>query len=73
MAEAQEPTNTPDGGIQEPPNSTVDDWFGQNVAHDQDLVDELVVEEGGDTSAAEARFEQEAEGEERYQAGHQRP
>lgn len=56
--------------IKEPDNSTVDDWFGQNVARDQDLADELVAEEGGDTEAAEKRFEDEAQGKEKYDAGH---
>lgn len=56
--------------IKEPANSTVDDWFGQNVARDQDLADELVAEEGGDTDAAEERFEDEARGKEKYDAGH---
>ena len=59
--------------IQEPENSTVDDWFGQNVARDQDLADRLVEEEGGDQEAAEERFEEEAEGEEKFRAGHPRP
>jgi hypothetical protein len=59
--------------IQEPENSTVDDWFGQNVARDQELADRLVDEEGGDQEAAEERFEEEAEGEERFRAGHPRP
>jgi hypothetical protein len=59
--------------IREPENSTVDDWFGQNAARDADLADELVEEEGGDQSAAEARFEKEAEGEEKYEEGHPRP
>jgi hypothetical protein len=59
--------------IQEPENSTVDDWFGQNVARDQDLADRLVEEEGGDQDAAEERFEEEAEGEEKFRAGHPRP
>lgn len=56
--------------IKEPENSTVDDWFGQNVARDQDLADELVAEEGGDTEAAEQRFEDEAQGKAKYDAGH---
>jgi hypothetical protein len=56
--------------IQEPDNSTVDDWFGQNVARDQELADELVAEEGGDTEAAEERFDEEAEGQAKYDAGH---
>ena len=59
--------------IQEPDNSTVDDWFGQNVARDQDLADRLVQEEGGDQEAAERRFEDEAEGEEKFREGHPRP
>jgi hypothetical protein len=60
--------------IEEPTeDSTVDDWFGQNVARDQELADELVSEEGGDLDAAEARFEAEAEGQDTYEAGHPRP
>jgi hypothetical protein len=54
-------------------DSTVDDWFGQNVARDQELADELVEEEQGDARRAEERFEEEAEGEDRYKAGHPRP
>jgi hypothetical protein len=59
--------------IKEPDNSTVDDWFGQNVARDQDLAEELVDEEEGDEASAERRFEEEAEGKEKYEAGHPRP
>ena len=59
--------------ITEPDNSTVDDWFGQNVARDQDLADRLVAEEDGDETAAEKRFEQEAQGQAKYLAGHRRP
>jgi len=59
--------------IREPDNSTVDDWFGQNVARDQDLADELVEQEDGNRGAAEDRFEREAKGQEKYQAGHPRP
>ena len=62
-----------DETIEEPENSTVDDWFGQNVARDQDLADELVAEEGGDQAAAEKRFDEEAEGEAKFDAGHPRP
>ena len=39
-----------------------DKSFGQAVDQDQDLVDELISEEGGDTGAAEQRFEEEAAG-----------
>ncbi|HEX2576814.1 MAG TPA: hypothetical protein VHK88_10735 [Aquihabitans sp.] len=62
----------PGDEVQEPENSTVDDWFGQNAARDQELADKLVAEEGSE-EAAEERFEQEAQGEERYDAGHDRP
>ncbi len=54
-------------------DSTVDDWFGQNVARDQDLADKVVAEEGGGLEAAEQRFEDEAEGKQTYDAGHPRP
>jgi hypothetical protein len=54
-------------------DSTVDDWFGQNAARDQELADELVEEERGDLARAEERFEEEAEGQDRYEAGHPRP
>ena len=54
-------------------DSTVDDWFGQNVARDQELADELVTEEGGDLDAAEERFDEEAQGQDTYEAGHPRP
>ena len=59
--------------IVEPDNSTVDDWFGQNVARDQEVADKVVAEAGGDMEEAEARFEEEAHGEERYREGHPRP
>jgi hypothetical protein len=62
-----------DGEIQEPPNSTVDDWFGQNVARDQDVADKAVDEAGGDIDEAEERFDKEAKGKERYEEGHDRP
>jgi hypothetical protein len=68
------PPGTQDGEeIVEPDNSTVDDWFGQNVARDQDVADRAVAEAGGDMEEAEERYEAEAEGEERYRAGHPRP
>lgn len=60
--------------VEEPTeDSTVDDWFGQNVARDQELADQLVEEEGGDLEAAKDRFEAEAEGQDTYEAGHPRP
>jgi len=45
-----------DGEIVEPPDSTVDDWLGQQVSADEDVVDELLEETGGDTEEAERRF-----------------
>jgi hypothetical protein len=61
-----------DGAVKEPPNSTVDDWFGQNVARDQEVADRVAAEED-DPAAAEERFDEEAEGKETYDAGHPRP
>jgi hypothetical protein len=46
----------------EPENSTVEDWMGQEVNQDQELADKLVEESGGDTAAAEEKFEQQSAG-----------
>ncbi len=59
-----------DEEVQEPDNSTVDDWFGQNVARDQDVADEAMKEAGGDTEKAEKLYEERAEGEKTYEEGH---
>ncbi len=61
-----------DDAVEEPPNSTVDDWFGQNVARDQEVADRIT-DETDDADEAEAAFEREAHGEETYRAGHRRP
>jgi hypothetical protein len=45
-----------EGEIVEPPNSTVDDWLGQQVSEDEEGVDELLDETGGDVEEAERRF-----------------
>jgi hypothetical protein len=45
-----------DGEIVEPPNSTVDDWLGQQASADEEEVDELLDETGGDVEEAERRF-----------------
>jgi hypothetical protein len=45
-----------DGQIVEPPYSTVDDWLGQQVSEDEEEVDELLDETGGDVEEAERRF-----------------
>jgi hypothetical protein len=44
------------GTIEEPPNSTVDDWLGQQVSEDAELAEDLLDETGGDTEEAERRF-----------------
>lgn len=44
------------GEIVEPPNSTVDDWLGQQAAADDEEVDELLDETDGDVEEAERRF-----------------
>jgi len=61
-----------DPEISEPDNSTVDDWAGQNIARDQETADKALAE--NDTvEEAEAQFDREADGEETFRAGHQRP
>lgn len=45
-----------EGEITEPPNSTVDDWLGQQARADEEEVDELLDETGGDVEEAERRF-----------------
>jgi hypothetical protein len=47
--------------IEEPPNSTVDDWMGQKVDRDTKLAEDLL-EETGDPEEAAERFEEEKEG-----------
>jgi hypothetical protein len=42
----------------EPPNSTVDDWVGQQGNRDQERAEELLDETEGDTEEAERRFEE---------------
>lgn len=46
------------GTIVEPPNSTVNDWIGQKVSDDEELIDEVLEETGGDEKAAEEAFEE---------------
>jgi hypothetical protein len=52
----ERPRNRERGEIVEPPNSTVDDWFGQQVSRDEEVVEELLDETGGDVEEAERRF-----------------
>lgn len=42
--------------VVEPPDSTVDDWLGQQVSEDEEVVEELLEETGGDVEEAERRF-----------------
>jgi hypothetical protein len=56
--------------IQEPDNSTVDDWLGQRVGRDEELADELVEESGGDLDEAAERFEAESDEAEEYRSQH---
>lgn len=44
------------GAVHEPPNSTVDDWLGQQASEDERLADELIDETEGDVDEAERRF-----------------
>ena len=67
------PTEGSDGGVVEPENSTVDDWFGQNVARDQDVADQAMEDAGGDVEEAEELFDERAEGEAKFDEGHPRP
>jgi hypothetical protein len=61
------------GEIREPDNSTVDDWFGQQAAKDAEVADKAVSDAGGDLDKAEDLYEERADGEEKYAAGHPRP
>jgi hypothetical protein len=44
--------------ITEPPNSTVDDWHGQEVQRDIDAADRALADSGGDMAEAEQRFDE---------------
>ena len=45
-----------EGPYQEPENSTVDDWHGQELARQQERADRMVDEADGDVDEAQARF-----------------
>lgn len=47
-----------DDVIVEPPNSTVDDWFGQDVERDTETAEQAVRDAGGDEHRAEELFEE---------------
>ena len=46
------------GEIVEPANSTVNDWHGQKVSDDEEMIDEVLEETGGDVEAAEQAFDE---------------
>jgi hypothetical protein len=46
------------GTIVEPENSTVNDWHGQKVSDDEEMIDEVLAETGGDLEAAEQAFDE---------------
>jgi hypothetical protein len=71
MADSNKPRT--DQTVEEPENSTVDDWFGQNVAEDQETADQAVAEAGGNTEEAERLYRERADGKEKYDEGHKRP
>ena len=47
-----------DNTINEPSNSTVNDWMGQEVNRDQELADKVMQEAGGDEAKAEKLFDE---------------
>jgi len=51
--------NNRDDAIVEPENSTVDDWFGQDVERDRATAEEAVRKADGDVERAEEIFEAE--------------
>lgn len=50
--------NQREGQIVEPPNSTVNDWHGQKVSDDEEMIDEVLERTGGDVDAAERAFDE---------------
>lgn len=58
MADTPQTPTTEDGTVVEPSNSTVNDWHGQKVSDDMEMVDEVLDETGGDEAAAERAFEE---------------
>ena len=46
----------PPDPFEEPPNSTVDDWFGQETERDEAAAEQALAEAGGDETRAEEIF-----------------
>jgi hypothetical protein len=63
---------TSTGEVQEPENSTVEDWMGQSIARDEEVADRAVAESDS-IEEAEARFDDEADGQETHEQGYPRP
>lgn len=61
-----------DAVVREPDNAVVEDWMGQDIQRDTELAEDLVEEEGS-MEDAEARFEEEADGQETHEQGYPRP
>lgn len=61
-----------DGVIEEPENSTVDDWMGQSIARDEEVAEKAAAESDSEEEA-EAQFEREATGEKVHKEGYPRP
>lgn len=62
MTNSEEPRgNDP---LEEPENSTVDDWMGQRVERDTERAERLLEESGGDEQEAARRFDAESEAQE---------
>jgi hypothetical protein len=53
--------NNRDDTIVEPDNSTVNDWFGQDVERDRATAEEALRKAGGDVGRAEEIFDAERE------------
>jgi hypothetical protein len=51
IAEETSRTIQPPDPYTEPPNSTVDDWFGQRVAADEERVDDMLEQQQADPDA----------------------
>jgi hypothetical protein len=54
MAQQHATPKTPPPGQ----DSTVNDWHGQKVSDDEEMIDEVLEETGGDVAAAERAFDE---------------
>lgn len=70
MTDRPKPLDHTDDPYQEPSNSTVDDWLGQRVQRDEELVDRLLEETDGDQAEAERRFDELSDEKDEYHEAH---